>query len=100
MRSQPRSARAVANFGQALVDPAILYRRAAALIFASSLRQLSMHMDQAYGAGTLVQVIHVLRAQKKSFPELLFESSEGQSSGSRSDSGWWATPRTAAITPG
>ena len=59
-----------ANLLQAAVNGAILHRRAAALRLAARPIQLAVHVDEAARARALVQVVHILRAQKKPVAEL------------------------------
>src|SRR5208282_3421035 len=73
MRAQTASARAATDLVEAGVDGAIVDRRAAALALAAGFRKLAVHVDQIFTAGAFVQVVDVLRAEKKAAASTQFE---------------------------
>ena len=62
VRAQTSTAGTAFYFGQALVNGAIVDRRPAAVVFAMRLGQLTVHVQQPLGAGSFMQIIHILRA--------------------------------------
>src|SRR5271157_1611006 len=73
VRSQPSAAYAAAHLVQAAINRMILNRRPAAILLTMRFGQLAVHVQQSAGAGPLVQVIHILRAEKKAVAELLLQ---------------------------
>ena len=59
------AASAAPHLGQILIDRPILDRLAPALAFATRLRQFPMHVQQSLRSRPLMQIVHILRAQKE-----------------------------------
>ena len=90
MRPQPRSACATSHLVQTLVNAVILNRRPSALIFTARLGQLPVHVNQPLRAGALVQVVHILRAEKETVAQLQPQAPPAQ------DAPDWARPSRPA----
>jgi len=76
MRANPAAAIAPGKFGWRIVGVRVTKRRSAASVTAA-LEEFPMHVNSALRSSLLVKVIHVLRAEEEAFPQLLFESGEG-----------------------
>ena len=74
-RSRP-AAGAAANLIKAAIDGAILNRRPAAIALAMRLAEFAVHVHKPLRAGPLVQVVHILRAEKEAVAELPFQLSQ------------------------
>jgi hypothetical protein len=61
------------HVGETAINGMVFDGRTAALALATGLGQFAVHVDQANGTGALVQVIHILRAEKEAAAELRFE---------------------------
>ncbi len=75
--AQARAAGAAAHLVEAAIDGAIFDRRPAALGLAVRLVQFAVHVHHASGAGALVQVVDILRAEKEAVAQLRFQLGEG-----------------------
>ena len=71
--TQAAAAGAAADLGQAGVDGVVFDGRAAALALAAGFGQFAVHVDQATRAGALVQVVHVLGAEKEAVADALLK---------------------------
>ncbi len=81
VRAEKSAAGAATNVGEDAVDGMVFYGWAAATVFAAGLGEFSVHMEEANGAGALVQVVNVLRAEEEAVAELSFELGESDVTG-------------------
>ena len=76
VRAQPAAAHAAAHLAQRAIDCMILNRRVAAVPLAMRLAQFAVHVEQPPRAGPLVQIVHILCAEKEARAELCLQLGE------------------------
>ena len=75
--AETASAGAAADIGEARVEGEVWNRWPATVALAVGLVQFAVHVEKAAGAGALVEVVDVLRAEKEAVADALFEFGEG-----------------------
>ena len=66
---------------EAGVDGVVFDGRAAAVALAVGHVEFAVHVEEADGAGALVQVVHILRAEEEAVADLFLEVGEGEVGG-------------------
>jgi hypothetical protein len=75
--AETASAFAAAYFGEARVEGVVFDRRPAAVSVTVGLVQFAVHVEKAVGAGALVEVVDVLRAEEEAVADALLKLGEG-----------------------
>ena len=83
VRAQLAAAGTARNIVEARIDGMVFNGRTAALPLAAGLRQLAVHVDEMARTGALVQIVHILRAQKKPLADLPLQLRQSQMGGIR-----------------
>ena len=75
--AEAASATAAAYFREAGVEGVVWNGRLAAVALAMGLVELAMHVEEVDGAGALVEVVHILRAEKEAVTDAALQVGEG-----------------------
>src|ERR1035437_2482672 len=67
---RPPAAGATLHLVQVPINRPMLNRQASALPLAACLGEFAVHVHEADGAGTLVQIVHILRTQEEAVTQL------------------------------